>query len=158
MSARFTSAEYLHVILNPLPVYGLAVGLLGLLIALFLRAPAARITALVIICISALAAWPVYQTGERSEDRVLPLLDDDGRQWLEEHERRGERLILLFYLAALLALSALLAERFAPRVAVSLAIATLVAAIASVTVGAYISAAGGRIRHREFRYVPPPPE
>jgi hypothetical protein len=34
MIAHLSKPEYVHVLLNPLPVYGLAVGVLGLVIAL----------------------------------------------------------------------------------------------------------------------------
>ena len=45
--------EYIHVLINPLPIYGLSMGLLGLLIALFLRNRGAQIATLVIVLISA---------------------------------------------------------------------------------------------------------
>jgi hypothetical protein len=35
--------EYIHVLINPLPVYGLAMGLIGLMIGLVLRSREARI-------------------------------------------------------------------------------------------------------------------
>ncbi len=35
--------EYIHVLINPLPVYGLAMGLLGLIVAFFLRSRPAQI-------------------------------------------------------------------------------------------------------------------
>lgn len=56
--------EYVHVLLNPLPVYGLAVGLIGLLVAICLRSRAATVVALVAVFVSAAAAWPVYEYGE----------------------------------------------------------------------------------------------
>ena len=37
--------EYIHVLLNPLPVYGLLAGLIALLIAILLHSRAAKITA-----------------------------------------------------------------------------------------------------------------
>jgi hypothetical protein len=45
--------EYIHVLLNPLPVYALAVGGLGLIITLRLRTKAARITAFALVMPSA---------------------------------------------------------------------------------------------------------
>ena len=51
--------EYVHVLLNPLPVYGLAVSLIGLLVAICNRSRAATVVALVVVFISAAAAWPV---------------------------------------------------------------------------------------------------
>jgi len=37
MIAHLSKPEYVHVLLNPLPVYGLGAGVLGLVIALLLR-------------------------------------------------------------------------------------------------------------------------
>jgi hypothetical protein len=70
MIEHFGKPEYIHVLLNPLPVYGLTVGVLGLIIALLLRTKAARITALALMMLSAASAWPVYQHGEAGYDRV----------------------------------------------------------------------------------------
>ncbi len=41
--------EYIHVLINPLPVYGLAMGLLGLIVAFFLRSRPAQIATLIIV-------------------------------------------------------------------------------------------------------------
>ena len=35
--------EYIHVLINPLPVYGLAMGLIGLVIAFFLKSRPAQV-------------------------------------------------------------------------------------------------------------------
>ena len=70
--------EYVRVLLNPLPVYGLAVGVLGLFIALLLRTRAARVTAFALVMLSAASAWPVYQYGEAGYDRVQAMVDEDG--------------------------------------------------------------------------------
>jgi hypothetical protein len=158
MLEHLSNPEYLHVLLNPLPVYGLAVGVLGLIIALISRARAARVTALAIVFVSTFAAWPVYRYGEAAYDRVLSMADNDGSKWLEEHQRRAEQLIYVFYAVATLAALGLLAERFAPRAAFPLTITTLLLATATLGTGGYIASAGGRIRHREFRYVPAPDE
>lgn len=151
-----SNPEYIHVLLNPLPVYGLAMGVLGLVIALITRARAARITALAIVFVSAFSAWPVYEYGEKGYDRVLAMADSDGGKWLDEHMHRAEKLIYLFYGVAALAAAGLASEKFAPRAALPLAIATLVLATADLGAGGYIAYAGGRVRHREFRFEPPP--
>ena len=94
--------EYIHVLINPLPVYGLAGGLIGLFIAICQRSRRAIVAALVIVLVSAAAAWPVYEYGERSYDRVLTMADNDGRAWLAEHKERAEHLIWLFYALAVI--------------------------------------------------------
>jgi biotin transporter BioY len=156
MLEHLGNPEYLHVLLNPLPIYGLAMGVIAIVVALACRARAARVTALIIVFISGFSAWPVYHYGESGYDRVLSMADTDGTKWLEEHQRRGEQLIYIFYAVAALAALGLVAEKSFPRAATPLTIATLFVAIVSLGLGSYIAQAGGRIRHREFRYVPPP--
>ena len=88
--------EYVHVLLNPLPVHGLAVGLIGLLVAICFRSRAATVVALVVVFISAAAAWPVYEYGKQGYDRVLAMADKDGQAWLASHKERAENLIWFF--------------------------------------------------------------
>ncbi len=148
--------EYLHVLLNPLPVYGLAMGVLALAIALITRSRAARLAALAVVFVAALSAWPVYEKGQAGYDRVLSMSDDQGGKWLEEHMRRAEKLIYVFYGVAALAALAALSEWKLRRAAVPLGIATLVLASANLGVGGYIGYAGGHVRHKEFRFEPAP--
>src|SRR5437868_2555198 len=152
----FRQPEYLHVLINPLPVYGLAMGLLGLVIAFFMKSRPAQIVALIIILISAASALPVYLLGEQAYDRVLSMSDEAGHAWLNEHQDRGEDLIWFFYASAILAAVALFAPRKWPRSARPLVIAVILLSIVTLGCGGYIAYAGGKIRHREFRNVPPP--
>jgi glucan phosphoethanolaminetransferase (alkaline phosphatase superfamily) len=156
MIAHFSKPEYVHVLLNPLPVYGLAVGVVGLIIALLLRTSAARVTALALVMVSAASAWPVYYYGEAGYDRVKTMVDDAGDKWLEEHMRRGEQLIYIFYVLAALSAAAIAVEFAAPKAAVPVAIATLILVLVSLGVGGYIAYAGARVRHKEFRFEAPP--
>src|SRR5215475_3611277 len=135
--------EYIHVLLNPLPVYGLLIGLSGFVIALLLKSRRAQIVTLLLVLISSASAWPVYEFGQQGYDRVLSMADQDGQAWLDEHRERGEDLIWIFY--ALVALSAI-------------AIAVILLGAVTLGSGVYIAYAGGRVRHREFRNEPPPPE
>ena len=148
--------EYVHVLINPLPVYGLAMGLIGLFVAICQRSRAAIIAALVVVLVSAAAAWPVYQYGEQAYDRVLSMADDDGRAWLEVHKAHAENLIWFFYAVAALSAIALIVSIKWPGSSVTLAIAVLVLGVISFGVGGYIAYPGGKIRHREFRNEPPP--
>jgi len=76
--------------------------MLGLIIALLSRTKAARVSALALMMVSATSAWPVYQYGEAGYDRVRSMVDEAGDKWLDEHLRRGERLIYVFYAVAAL--------------------------------------------------------
>jgi hypothetical protein len=148
--------EYIHVLLNPLPVYGLGLGLLGLIIALFLRSRPAKIATLAIVFVSAAAAWPVYEFGEQAYDRVLSMADDDGQAWLDAHQNRAEDLIYFFYALATLSAVAIAAPLKWPKSSGPLAVAVLLFGAVVLGMGGYIAYAGGKIRHREFRNEPPP--
>ena len=148
--------EYVHTLLNPLPIYGLAIATLALVIALLQRSRSAQVTALVMVFVCALSVWPVVAFGERAYDNILTSSDDDGRAWLEAHEERAERLMYIFYALAAVAAAALFIPMKWPRAATPLVIVTLLLAVGSLGAGASIAYAGGKIRHREFRTVPPP--
>lgn len=148
--------EYIHTLLNPLPVYGLAMGLVGLIIAFFLRSRPAQIATLVIVLLCSASAWPVYEFGQQAKDRVLSMENEAGDAWLEEHQDRAEDLIWMFYLLAVLSAVALIAPKKWPRVSGPLAAAVILLGVATFCAGGYIAYAGGKVRHREFRNVPPP--
>jgi hypothetical protein len=148
--------EYVHVLLNPLPIYGLAMAWIGLLIAFFLRSRPAQIATLVLVLLSAGAAWPVYEFGEQGYDRVLSMSDDAGQAWLDEHQHRAEQLIYFFYaLAALSAIAIVLPVKW-PKTSAPLVIGTILLGAVVLGMSGYIAYAGGKVRHKEFRTEPPP--
>ena len=148
--------EYIHVLINPLPVYGLALGIIALIFALFLRHRSAQIVGLALIVLSGLIAWPVVHYGEEGYDRVLSMADDQGQAWLKVHEHRADMLAWSFYVLAGLAAVAILAPLKWPKTGTALSIVTLLVAFAVLGIGGYIAHAGGKIRHREFRNEPAP--
>jgi len=148
--------EYVHVLLNPIPVYAMASGILALAVALVLRSRPAQITALIVVIVAALSVWPVAEFGERAYDRVYSMSNTDAQQWLDVHAHRADLGEWVFYATAAVAVVAIVAPRFRPRTQLPLALAALVLALISLGVGAWISHAGGKIRHSEFRNGPPP--
>ena len=150
--------EYVHVLLNPLPVYGLLLAWLGLIIAFFLRSRRAQIATLALVLVSAGAAWPVFEFGQQGYDRVLSMTDEDGERWLAEHRDRGEDLIWIFYALAALSAIAIAAPIKWPKSSVPLVAAVILVGAVTLGTGGYIAYAGGKIRHREFRNESPPPK
>jgi hypothetical protein len=150
--------EYIHVLLNPLPIYGLLVAWIGLIVALVSRSRRAQIATLTLVFICSVSAWPVYEFGEQGYDRVLSMADEDGQAWLDAHEDRAEDLIWIFYGLAALSAIAIAAPIKWPRTSVSLIVAVLLLGAVTLGTGGYIAYAGGRVRHREFRNEPPPPK
>jgi hypothetical protein len=150
--------EYIHVLINPLPIYGLAMGWIGLIVALFLRSRRAQIATLTIMLICAGSAWPVFEFGEQGYDRVLTMTNEDGHAWLDEHMHRAEQFIYVFYALAVLSAAAIAIPIKWPKSTVPLALSVLLLGTLAIGMGEYIAQAGGKIRHREFRNEPPPPK
>jgi hypothetical protein len=143
--------EYIHVLLNHLPIYGTILGALALAISLVLRSRAAQITALIITLVAAASAYPVLVSGQRAYKTVRGMSDDDGAEWLDEHMDRAEKTIGVFYFLAFLALAGLLVPIKWPKADWPLAATTLAVALICSGVAVYISQPGGRVRHPEFR-------
>jgi len=147
---------YLHVLINPMPVYGLAIGVLALALALVLRNQRVTIAALILVFVSALSAWPTYQYGEAAYDSVKAMSDPAGEQWLDEHMARGEKMIWLFYVLAAVAAIGVGAVLKWPRTSFAITVGTLVLGGVTLGTGGYIAYAGGHVRHKEFRFESPP--
>jgi len=149
--------EYVHVLLNPLPVYGLLISWIGLVVAVISKSRRAVIVALILVFIASISAWPVYEFGEEGYDRVLAMTDDDGHAWLDEHQDRAQKLIYLFYALAALSMAAIIIPFRWPKSSVPLTIVVVIFGATTLASGCYIAYAGGKIRHREFRNEPAPP-
>jgi len=149
--------EYVHVLLNPLPVYGLLISWIALIAALISKSRRAHIVTLILIFVTSISAWPVYEFGEEGYDRVLAMTDDDGHAWLDEHQDRAQKLIYLFYAVAALSAAAVVVPLRWPKSSVPLAVAVALLAAVGLGSGCYIAYAGGKVRHREFRNEPAPP-
>ena len=157
LSQDLSQPEYIHVLINPLPVYGLLIAVIGLIIALIQRSRTAQMATLSLVVLCGLIAWPVVHYGEAGYDRVLSMTDDQGGAWLKVHEHRADELVWAFYVLAGLAGAAIFAPMKWPKTSGALALVTLICSFAVLGIGAYIAHAGGKIRHREFRNEPAPP-
>jgi hypothetical protein len=143
--------EYIHVVLNHLPIYGTILGALALAVSLVLRSRAAQITALVITLIAGVSAYPVLVTGQRAYKAIRSMADDTGAEALDEHMDRAEKTIGAFYFLAVLALVGLLVPFKWPKAGLPLAAVTLAVAVICSGIAVYIAQAGGQVRHPEFR-------
>src|SRR5881392_4232425 len=131
--------EYVHILINPLPIYGLAVSWIGLVIAFFLRSRRAQIATLALVLISAVSAWPAYEFGEEGYDRVLAMTDDDGHAWLDEHQHRAQTLIYFFYAVAALSVAAIVVPLRWPKSSAPLAIVVVILGATTLASGCYIA-------------------
>src|SRR5262245_58070391 len=143
--------EYVHVLLNHLPIYGTILGALALAISLVLRSRAAQTTALILTLIAGASAYPVFLTGQRAYKTIRGMADDAGADALDEHMDRAEKTIFAFYVLAAFAAVGLFVPIKWPKSAVPLAVITLVVAVLCSGIVVYIAQPGGQIRHPEFR-------
>ena len=143
--------EYLHTVSNHLLVVGLGVGIISLLLSLLMRSRSAQIVGLAAILLTSGAAYPVLRFGQEGYRNVRKVADDAGQDWLDTHMERAEKSVALYYVLSGVALAALILPRFKPQSAIPLAIFTLVLGSATLATGVWISAAGGQVRHPEFR-------
>jgi hypothetical protein len=82
--------------------------------------------------------------------------DDTGEAWLKHHAQLASHWIPLYYLTAATAVATLFAGWKQPRFFRVAALAVVMVALSALFAGAVIAESGGKIRHREFRYGPPP--
>jgi len=150
--------EYVHVLLNPLPVYGMICGILALVVALPFRSRPAQIVGLVLVLVACISVWPVVEYGEAGHDRVQSLSLSEGEQWLHVHEERAEVGEWVYGVTAVVALAAIVLPIIIARTQLPLLLATLLLALVATGIGGWIGHAGGQIRHTEFRNGPPPAE
>src|SRR5438105_9053787 len=107
-------AEYIHVLLNPLPVYGLGTAALVMVFGLTRRNPGARTLGLVLMALCAASAWPVLLYGQHGYNHLYDQLDTESQQWLDIHMSRAERFIYAFYATAAVAAVKLLVQKKFP--------------------------------------------
>ena len=152
---EFASPAYRHLLINHLPILGLAAGMLALFVGMFLRGRAAKIPGLIVILVMAASAFPVYVTGEQAYRPIRRIADDTGVDWLDAHMDRADQGVRAFYALAGLALVALVLPLKWPRSSLPLAILTLLGALACLGIGGWIAQAGGPIMHTELRPAAP---
>jgi hypothetical protein len=143
--------EYIHVVLNHLPIYGTILGAIALAVSLLLRSRAAQITALIITLIAGVSAYPVFVSGQRAYKVIRGMSDDAGADALDEHMDRAEKTISAFYVLACTAMAGLLVPLKWPKTSLPLTALALLLALICFGLGVYIAQEGGRVRHQEFR-------
>jgi hypothetical protein len=63
--------EYLHLLLEPLPLYGLGLGLVFVIVSLVFGEIKSRMLALAVICVSCASVWPYIDLRDKATPRIL---------------------------------------------------------------------------------------
>lgn len=151
MNDLLQKPEYLHALLNHLPLVGLAVAVLALIVALASRSRGAVLGGLVLVAVMAASAWPVLQSGESAYNRIRAVSEPDSAALLKEHMLLADRWAWLYYLTALAAVAGVVVVWKRPAKLRLAGIPVVALAAASLLAGAAIAKLGGEIRHAEFR-------
>src|SRR4029077_7623342 len=151
MMHHMSQPEYVHVLLNPMPLYGMAAGAFLLVWSRLRHSEEFPEGALIWIILVAVGTGLAAYFGEEGYENVGVIADAHGNRWLAHHKERAETLMYIFYLAGFCALSSLWAQH--RRLASARHWVTLTFALTVLSIGAaaWISHAGGQIMHAEFR-------
>ncbi|QSR89655.1 hypothetical protein [Methylacidiphilum caldifontis] len=148
--------EYIHVLLNPLPVYGLGMALLVFIIGSVVKSRGVQAVGLVLILLTCASGWIVEHYGEEGYDRVEAMVSEKEKAWLDAHKERGERAVWVLYAEGLVAILGLIALGIFPRAMQFLGTAAIIVGLAAFFMTVWTAHAGGKIRHKEFYEGPPP--
>lgn len=148
--------EYIHVLLNPIPLYILPAGLALFLIACLRKRSDVQVAALWVLVFVGMTAWPTWYFGHQAYGHLMDSLTEEAKQWANVHAQRANRFVYALYLTGGLAVAAIFLPRKFPKTASPLAVAVLVVGLAAFVSAGWIAQAGGVIRHSEFRTGPPP--
>ena len=145
--------EYVHVLINHLPLTGLFAALLCLIGALMTRKRVAIYLGMALVSLFALSAWPVSEYGEDGYDRVYSMADNAGGNYLKQHKELAERWTWVFCVTAAAGAAGMVAGWKWPKCLWVAASAVALLTAGSLVAGAAIADYGGKVRHPEFRRV-----
>lgn len=142
---------HLHLMLNHVPVIGSVFGFIILLASLFARSKGATAVGLILLVVSAIAAVPVYLTGEPAEE-IVEKLPGVTESITGQHESAAAISLGLAIAAGLFAAAALVFSRVrTSKLPSYLVIATLMVALLTGVSMLQTANLGGQIRHTEIR-------
>ena len=105
--------EYLHLLLEPLPLFGLGLGLVFLIVSFLFGEIKSRMLALGIICVSCASVWPYIDLREKATPRILATRSPDFAPLIQEQTQRRKDWSWPYYAMALLSAVALFTSRSA---------------------------------------------
>ena len=144
------NATHLHLILNHLPVLGTAFGLGLLLFGLWRKSSELKKTALGVFVLVALAAVPVYLTGEPAEDGVESL-PGVSKPFIERHESAAGAALTGAVVLGVASLGGLICFRRGRLLPAWFSISLLVPAVIVSGLMVWTASLGGQVRHTEIR-------
>jgi uncharacterized membrane protein len=140
----------IHLLLNHIPVFGTAFGILILVASMALKNESWRSAAMIVLLASALGTVPAYLTGEPAEEVVEEMQGID-KEAIEEHEDGAMFVLIGVELLGALALFGLWQSRGGGKVSSGVANSALVLGLIVMAIVARTAHQGGEIHHPEIR-------
>jgi uncharacterized membrane protein len=143
------NSAHIHLILNHIPIIGIPIALAFLLYGIWTDNKSSRRFSLLILSILAVAALPVYLTGEPAEE-VVEHLPGVAESFIEAHEEAGKVSLILTLITGGASLLALWFQNNQKKARL-ISFGVIGIASASIVSLLYTANLGGQIRHTEFR-------
>lgn len=103
--------EYLHLLLEPLPLYGLGIGLTFLVVSFMFGEAKCRMLALAIIGVSCASVWPYIDLRDKATPRILATRSPDFASLIQEQTQRRKDWAWPYYTMSLCSFATLAASR-----------------------------------------------
>ena len=149
--------EHIHLLLNHIPIHGLAVATLILWVGVFLKNRTTIAVACAMVMLTSLSIPLVMGTGEsayhryKQEPEIRQNLTDKGLQYAHLHYENAEKGSKLTYLLIALSAGALLSLKFKPAWSGKMAVVVCVLSLVCLFANAWIATSGGKIRRPDFQ-------
>jgi len=147
---------YRHMLLNHVPIIGLAMAWIGLMAGLILRQRPMVMLGLILVALGAGSSIPAEHYGDAAYPAIYDTLDGTGRAWLDHHANLAATWMPVLYINCGLAVIAIGVALLRRRALFATAWLVALVTLAGIASAAYIASAGGKIAHPEFRIVDPP--
>ena len=150
LTEKLKDPEYLHLLLEPIMIWGLGIGVIAFLFAYFFGERKMQLVALGVIIVSSLAVGPYLKQRAQADERVVRLRADMKEQIEASQERRRDSSGAYLLVAALAGLTVLMgAHKGMPGMLAG--IGTVLAGTVVVIHGAWLNLKDAEIYHPNIR-------
>jgi hypothetical protein len=150
LTDKLSDPEYLHLLLEPIMIWGLGIGVIAFLFSFFFGERKMQFVALAVIMVSALAVMPYLEQRKKADARVVKLRADVKEMIDESAERRRDSRGAYVLVAALAGLTILMgAHKGKPGMLAG--IGTAIAGAVVVVHGAWLHLKDAEIYHPNIR-------
>lgn len=149
--------EHIHLLVNHIPIHGLAFSTLFLITALLLKNRLLTGISAIIITLCALSIPLVMGSGEKAHERYesIPELresvGESGLEMAHVHHENAEKGSKATYLLIVLGIASILVWRFRPEWLMRMGWILALLCIICLVLNAWIASSGGKIRRPDFR-------